>query len=765
MLVSARPIACWRFDEADGATTLESASGKSNAISYVFNIAKYKPSTDPVRRAGIAGNGLLFDGYSTWVTHKLDDFDTPQKALTIAAWVAPRTFEDGIGGQLSAIVNQHDRLAEQGFILGTYSHGAWSLQVGVGHAWLEIWSEEARLPRHQWAFVVATFDSHAGVMRLYLDGEAVAQQSFRPGLQIQPAAKDVLIGKHNKAMRFAGAFEANMFNGIIDELQIYDIAWTAAEVKAAYLDYLRPHDGQKPAADTRPRRSFYDGDKYRPQYHFLPPHHWMNEPHALLHFKGKYHITYQHNAHGPFWHNITWGHAVSDDLLRWEDLPDAIITEKDTVAPSGIWSGSATLDADDNPVFFFTAGNYAMSPNQMTGLARSTYAQDGDLKLRNWIVHDKPVTVLDRDIEICGNKLMPQEFRDPFVWREQDFWCQIVGAGVQNIGGAALLYTSTDLENWQYQGPLLVGDQERYPLNSMMWELPVFLPLGGGKHIFLFSPWWSPGQMSSHFLKYVPYHIGVWDVDTLTFTPDDEKPQIFDYGEHFTGPSGTVDEQGRAIVLNIAQMKRDPQISYDSGWDGNAGLPIVLFTHEDGQLGLKPIPELESLRGEHLIDLADVTIDDANRRLRDVHGKMLEIQLRVRVPDGACCGVSFFRSGDGTEETTIYYDSRHRTFNIDRDRSSLNATVHQRGIQGGPLDLPDGCLWLRVYLDHSMIEAYANELKSITSRVYPARDDSNGLRLRSTDHNLQIEKLDVWQMHSAYNLADMGAPHQTRLPR
>jgi sucrose-6-phosphate hydrolase SacC (GH32 family) len=386
----------------------------------------------------------------------------------------------------------------------------------------------------------------------------------------------------------------------------------------------------------------------------------------------------------------------------------------------------------------------------MTGLARSTYLQDGDLELKHWTVYDQPVTVLDQNIKINGHRVLPHEFRDAYVWREGDFWCQLVGAGVQDVGGTALLYTSSDLLHWAYRGPFLVGDMQRYPIISMMWELPVFLPLGKGKHIFLYSPWWAPGHIGSHFLKYVPYWIGTWDVDNLKFTPDHDRPQIFDYGEHFTGPSGTVDEHGRSIVLNIAQMKRDSQMSYDSGWDGNAGLSIELFLHDDGQLGVRPIPELQTLRGPQLVALDNVSLAEANETLAHVHGRMLEIQLEVHVPAGERCGISVRRTPDGVEETLIFYDGRCGTFNIDRDKSSLTASIHQRGIQGGPLRLSDDVLRLRIYVDHSMIEAYANDRKSITSRTYPSRDDATGLLLWGSAA-LTIERLDAWVMRSAYN--------------
>lgn len=740
--------AAWVFDEGSGKTVLEQVSQLQDPISYIFNNARFKPSSDPLWRTGIHGQALLFDGYSTWVTHAREAFQTPTTAFTISAWIAPRSFEAGIGGQLSAIVNQHDRLAMQGFILGTFTHGEWGLQVGTGSEWVEVWSREKRLPRHAWAYVAATFDSVNGCLRLYLDGEFAAEQVCAPGTTLQPAVKDVLIGGNNNPTSVGHVFEANLFDGMIDELEIHDVAWDAAQAKARYLADLNSCGGAKPAADTCARRSRYAGDRHRPQYHFIPPQHWMNEPHALLHFKGKYHITYQHNAHAPFWHNISWGHAVSDDLVHWKDLPDALVPEKDTVAPDGIWSGSACLDGDDNPAFFFTAGNNAMSPNQMTGLARSTYLQDGDLDLKYWQIHEKPITVLDRNIEIMGHKLLPDEFRDAYVWREGNFWCQLVGSGVQDVGGTALLYTSDDLIHWEYRKPFLVGDINRYPLTSMMWELPVFLPLGQGKHIFLFSPWWS--RPSPHFLKYVPYWIGTWDAESLTFTPDHAEPRIFDYGEHFTGPSGSVDELGRAIVFNIAQTKRNPQDAYDSGWDNNAGLPIILSLHDDGDLSVKPVPELERLRGKRLVSLRNTSLDEANRQLTSIGGTMLEIRLDVHIPEGQRCGIKVRRSRDGVEETLIYYDARYDTFSIDRDNSSLTATVQQRGIQGGALMLGDGIFRLHVYVDHSMIEAYANERKSITSRVYPSRSDAIGVQMWGRAETM-VERLEIWELHSAYN--------------
>ena len=65
-------------------------------------------------------------------------------------------------------------------------------------------------------------------------------------------------------------------------------------------------------------------DPYRPGYHFLPSANWMNDPNGKIFWKGKYHVFYQHNPNGAFWGMMHWGHAVSDDLVHWEDLPIAL---------------------------------------------------------------------------------------------------------------------------------------------------------------------------------------------------------------------------------------------------------------------------------------------------------------------------------------------------------------------------------------------------------------------------------------------------------
>ncbi|WP_085979056.1 GH32 C-terminal domain-containing protein [Paenibacillus sanguinis] len=742
----------WAFDEGRGDSALESLSQARDDIQYVFKHAEFAEPRDPQWRQGVLGSGLLFDGYSTYVAHSLNEDNSDGESaflteLSIGVWVAPRSYEWGEGGKLAAIVNRYNRESKQGYLLGMFRHGAWSFQLGLeGGEWKELWSPDGyELPKNEWSYVSAVFDGYRGEMKLYLNGREIASSPVPRGSRLAEASgTELLIGKNNHGSQLVRAFSLHMFSGMIDELKLYHRVLSAEEVAASYQEVLdTAHGGVHPSLqynEIKLDRTPLLSDRHRPQYHVSPPAHWMNEPHAPIYFEGKYHLFYQHNPLGPFFYHIHWGHWVSEDLVHWRDLPVALAPEKDELAPDGIWSGSATYDADGLPVLFFTAGNDSASPNQSVALARSTYTQDGDSDLVHWVKHPEPLIVQKQGMGAFG------DFRDPFVWQDDDGWYALVGSGIEGEGGAALAFASKDMLNWTYKGPFYQADLQRFPYLGPIWELPVLLPLGpnkqgGSKHLLLVSPVGKGADVE------VFYWIGQLDKQNLTFVPDQEEPQLIDVGDfHFTGPSGMVDPKtGRKIIFTIAQGDRTPELEYQSGWAHNGGLPLSVYLRDDGRLGIEPIEELQSLRGKKRLSLQNKSLAEANERLREIQGDMLEIQLEIE-PDGARqFGIKLRCTPDGMEETRLYYDANQSMLRVDRTKTTLHPKEKCGGIQGGKLELPCENLKLHIYLDRSMVEAYANGLKSLTTRVYPSRKDAMGLEICG-DGKLTVTSLEIWDM-------------------
>ncbi|QGZ38274.1 beta-fructofuranosidase [Pseudoduganella flava] len=736
---SGPPLAHWGFDEGQGSTATESVSGRSDKVDYVFNAARFKPASSPLWRPAaccIRGGCLLFDGYSTDVQAPALTTAQLSAGFTVSAWVAPHAFEWGDGGNPSAFVSQYDPESKQGFAFGAYRFGTWGIRLGFGATVLEARVTERKLPRDAWSHVAASYDPARRRVALFLNGEQVGDVAAPADAAFALPARALTLGRYSQPATVRGVFRMNTFLGLMDEVRIDAAPLDAHAVAERMTADLAARSGKVPIlthADFSIPAATFAGDRHRPSYHVMPDAGWMNEPHAPFYFAGQYHLFFQKNPFGPFWHQIHWGHWVSKDMVHWRELPIALAPEDDGLAPDGIWSGSAAYVPDGNPVLFFTAGNDAAKPNQRTGMAVPCDPRDPDLAC--WKKHPVPVTLQQQGQGRFG------EFRDPFVFRDKRSarWFQLVGSGLPGGSGTALVYESTDLTHWTPRGPLFSIDAAAFPEMIKTWELPVLLPVGRG----------SDGRERHVFLNDVGgqayYWIGTFDAASARFQPDSPAPRVFDVGQgHFSGPSGFVDPRtGRTIVFSIAQGERSLEDERDAGWAHNGGLPITLTLGADGDLRLAPIAELATLRGKPLLDLRDASVADAAKALGALRGDAIEIELALApAPAAGKRGLRVRVGQDQAEYTALYVDTARNRLEIDRTRSTAGRSY---GVQGGAFDLGKEPLRMRVFLDRSMVEAYVNERKSLTSRVYPSRDDALGLGLLALPGD-RVVSLKVWPM-------------------
>lgn len=201
----------------------------------------------------------------------------------------------------------------------------------------------------------------------------------------------------------------------------------------------------------------------RPVLHFAPARGWMNDPNGLVQWNGRVHLFFQHNPAGPVHANIAWGHASSPDLWRWQDHPVAL--EPDPFGPDrdGCFSG-CTVVADGRPHLLYTGVN---GPHQLPCLAAAA-----DQDLNRWTRDPgNPVIASPPPGEAV------RAFRDHSAWRDGPGWCQVVGGGLEDRGGALFLYRSADLRAWEYAGVWAAAAD--HGLDGGVWECPDVFVLGG----------------------------------------------------------------------------------------------------------------------------------------------------------------------------------------------------------------------------------------------------------------------------------------------
>ena len=743
-----------KFDEANGYEIEDSSGNLENIeVSYVFNPATYMEDKELEWREGVQGSALLFDGNSTFASYSKNDITLEGPELSISLWVAPRMFEwddpnavENGNAKLTGLVSQADKQNNQGLILGYQRHGRLSFQVGTGNDWYEIWTNGDNLKKFEWNYLVATFSKDKGEMCLYLNSDLVASKSLQANDEIKGAKHTSLqIGRNNEGDRLDAVF-LQVLSGYLDELRIYD---TLIKKEDIVENYEKTNIPEIPYEEIGLQDILLE-DVYRPKYHGAPKQNWMNEPHAPFFYNGKYHLFFQHNMAGPYWRNISWGHLISDDLVNWAQVKDAICAEADSVAPDGIWSGNATYDKNGVPLLFFTAGNDDYGPDGLVSNQNIGVAYPKDLNDENLIEWEMADELLIKQELGQGRK---GEFRDPHIWQEDGRWYVLITSGsTETDAGTALLYSSDTLElkedgsiaeNFQYHGPVFEHDHyiSKY---GTSWEMPILIPLKNQaetleKYLFIFNP--APASSADNK---VYYYLGDFDKAEYKFIPDESftsGPKLLDYGDNvFTGPSVYQAQDGRTYIFSIMQGQRSSVEDGLAGWAHTVGLTREITLSDVGkEVWIKPFHGLDTLSEETLIDESNISLSRANELLREIDSDSYYLNLAIDLNENQSSNVGIeIMSNFDTDGSRIYYDFYNKLTKADtknKGKAAKNASVE------GPLELADNYLNLKIYVDRSLVESFFNDEKAISLRAYVNDLDSKAIKVISDNEELNIDRL------------------------
>ncbi|MFC7323954.1 GH32 C-terminal domain-containing protein [Halorubrum rutilum] len=504
-----------------------------------------------------------------------------------------------------------------------------------------------------------------------------------------------------------------------DEPADPSVADARSELVSGCLSAVAAGDqpGRPKTADelTAMRRAFAD-DSARPRYHFTPPANWLNDPNGLIRWDGRYHLFYQYNPAGPFHNAIHWGHAVSDDLLHWSDEPIALAPSPDGPDRHGCWSGCA-VDDGGTPTVLYTGGDGRW---QLPCLATSADPDlsEWDKDPGNPVIEEPP-----SDLDLLSTEDWEIEFRDHAVWRDGDRWYQLIGSGIADRGGTALLYASPDLREWTYEGPLLTGDDG----HGAVWECPELLDLGDRSLLHV-----SNYEDVVYFLGTVAD--GEFDV---------AHRGLLDHGDFYAPQS--LRDGDRHLTWGWLPETRDASAQWESGWSGALSLPRVLSLGDDGRLRQRPAAEVDRLRRRDLPAAVPPVVDD-DRHALEASGRTLEVELEVSLEDASAFELSVFESADRDERTAIRY-TRENELTVDRAASSRKG-IGASDAQRMPVTPYDEPLSLRAFLDGSVIELFANDRHCLTSRVYPDAD-STGLSVRAEGGRATVSALKIRELEPA----------------
>jgi sucrose-6-phosphate hydrolase SacC (GH32 family) len=413
-------------------------------------------------------------------------------------------------------------------------------------------------------------------------------------------------------------------------------------------------------------------EKYRPQFHFTPRENWTNDPNGLVYYKGEYHLFFQHNPSGINWGNMTWGHAVSKDLMHWKEVADAIKPDELGTIFSGsairpdelgtIFSGSAVVDWKNTSglqtgkenvlvAFYTAAGKFAEPKKPFTQCM--AYSND---RGKTWVKYkNNPIIEHIRD-----------ENRDPkVIWYEPTkTWIMALYLDRNDF----VLMSSKNLKDWDKLQDVTLAESS---------ECPDFFPLavdgeaGNVRWVF----WGANGK----------YLLGSFDGKKFTVESGPHESRV---GNHYASQtySDIPESDGRRIQIAWMAKGKFPDMPFNQQMSIPCELKLRRFG-DDIRLCMLPVKEIGRARGRSMT-WKNVVLDPGMNLLSDMSEELFEIQAEIE-PRGAA-EVGFNLRGN----PLVYNVSQKKL-------SCRNKSVEVTPVAGK--------IELHILVDRTSIEIFPNE--------------------------------------------------------
>jgi protein-L-isoaspartate(D-aspartate) O-methyltransferase len=441
-------------------------------------------------------------------------------------------------------------------------------------------------------------------------------------------------------------------------------------------------------------------ETHRPQFHFTPKKNWTNDPNGLVYYRGEYHLFFQHNPKGIKWGNMTWGHAISPDLVHWEELAPAI--EPDELGT--IFSGSAVVDWKN------TAGFQTGDENVLVAIYTSAGAHVSPLKPftqsiacsndrgRTWIKYEgNPV---------LGN--IKGSNRDPkVIWHEPtEKWVMALFID----GNDYVLFGSPDLKRWEHLSDIHFPGTSECP---DIFELPVDGDPDDTRWVF----WGANGS----------YLIGTFDGVTFKRESDVLQAELGANGYAAQTYSDIPQEDGRRIQISWMNGGKYPAMPFNQQMSFPVELTLRTFP-EGIRVCRQPIMEIECLH-DRVQTWEDCPLMAGQNLIPETDCELFDIRAEIEPGDTDVFGL-FVRGLD------LRYNVNDRTITF------LGKTAI--------LEPVDGRIALRLLIDRTSLEVFGNRGKVSMSFCFLPEAADHNLEVYTQGGTANVVSLTVHELRSAF---------------
>jgi fructan beta-fructosidase len=491
----------------------------------------------------------------------------------------------------------------------------------------------------------------------------------------------------------------------------------------------------------------YYHEKYRPQFHFSPRSGWMNDPNGLVFLDGEYHLFYQYYPDSTVWGPMHWGHAVSNDLVRWYHLPVALYPD----SMGYIFSGSAVVDnnntagfADNsNPsiVAIFTYHNPILARNGSSSYQSQGIAYSTD-KGRTWTKYS-------------GNPVLPNpgkiDFRDPKVFRHERTgkWIMILA-----VKDRVHIYSSPDLKSWSFESEF----GEKAGAHGGVWECPDLFPIkvqenDSIKWVMLVSI--NPGGPNGG--SDTQYFTG--DFDGHVFNPDNIKEKWVDLGtDNYAGVtwSGIPENDGRRIFIGWMSNWDYATVVPTSVWRSAMTIPrefYLISENNEYTLISKPLKEFSSLMDGNRSVKYEAIECTGTREIPlgfKLNQSELSFEFRFEGPRPDTFGI-ILENSVGEKFIIGYSVSTQQVF-IDRRNAGISSFSERFAGIARASYLAGNILTMRLFIDSASSELFIDDGKLVMTTLFFPTEHYSKLSVFSTGGKILLENTEFREIESIWSI-------------